>query len=345
MDNEIKVLILDTETTGINAIERKGYERDEILQLSMVEASFNNKGKLLNMQTKMNRYFKPKNKTEWASAMAINGITPEMVDKCSTIDENIDDIINILNEYKVLIGQNISFDMNFLGEAIKDTALSNGLSNEREMYEYGVSIGDMTGHVIFDTMHEFSNLRKIPGRFNSYKWFKLSEEVDFYPQNEKEYFVENMISNENNMLDEKCTFHNSLTDVYMTGFVLNQLFKENQNLVNRLNNVDKFTPMINNLYKNTVGPEYARLICCTEDINLINEKLCYRKFMYDEDFFVFTSFLSINDELQATFIKMSDLGNSNACTYQINSFNPNSEKMFDMNNVNKIYSAGKKVLE
>ena len=69
---ENKYIVLDTETTGLNAAE------DEILQVSIID----NEGAVL-----FDSYIKPTQHTEWAEAERIHHITPEMVADAPTIAE------------------------------------------------------------------------------------------------------------------------------------------------------------------------------------------------------------------------------------------------------------------
>ncbi len=71
---ENKYIVLDTETTGLNAAE------DELLQVSIID----NEGAVL-----FDSYIKPTQHTEWAEAERINHISPEMVADSPTIEEVI----------------------------------------------------------------------------------------------------------------------------------------------------------------------------------------------------------------------------------------------------------------
>lgn len=63
-DKKYKAIVIDTETTGLNA------GVDELLQVSIID----DEGKTL-----FNSYIKPSKTKSWDSAMAVNHITPEMV--------------------------------------------------------------------------------------------------------------------------------------------------------------------------------------------------------------------------------------------------------------------------
>lgn len=96
---ENKYIVLDTETTGLNATE------DELLQVSIID----NEGTVL-----FDSYIRPTQHTEWAEAERVNHITPEMVADAPTIAEVMPDINDILKRYDKIVGYNVRFDADFL---------------------------------------------------------------------------------------------------------------------------------------------------------------------------------------------------------------------------------------
>lgn len=96
---ENKYIVLDTETTGLNAAE------DELLQVSIIDEE----GNVL-----FDSYIRPTQHTEWAEAERVNHITPEMVDNSPTIEEVMSEINNILKRYDKIVGYNVRFDADFL---------------------------------------------------------------------------------------------------------------------------------------------------------------------------------------------------------------------------------------
>lgn len=80
---ENKYIVLDTETTGLNAAE------DELLQVSIID----NEGTVL-----FDSYIRPTQHTEWAEAERVNHITPEMVADAPTIAEVMPEINDILKD-------------------------------------------------------------------------------------------------------------------------------------------------------------------------------------------------------------------------------------------------------
>lgn len=141
---ENKYIVLDTETTGLNAAE------DELLQVSIID----NEGAVL-----FDSYIKPTQHTEWAEAERIHHITPEMVADAPTIAEVMPEINDILNRYDKIVGYNLKFDKAFLE--------NNGA--EFLSTEYA------------DAMKMFA---PIYGEWNdqrgSYKWQKLTTAAGYY---------------------------------------------------------------------------------------------------------------------------------------------------------------------
>lgn len=129
-------IALDTETTGFN-------KDDEVLQLSIIDS----KGKVL-----FNQYFKPKVKTSWESAMAVNHITPESLSDKKHIDHYKKEIEEILKKSKKIVGYNLGFDMTMLAQ--------NGIKlPEAEKY--------------IDLMIPFSKVYGVRKSDGGYKWQKL----------------------------------------------------------------------------------------------------------------------------------------------------------------------------
>lgn len=143
--NENDIIIIDTETTGLDA-----YSGDELLQVSII----NNSGKLI-----FDEYFKPKKHTQWKKAEAVNHISPEMVADCPHIDERITELQTIFDSAKIIIGYNVGFDICFLMAA-------------------GIKIKSVK---YVDVMQEFA---PIYGEWNNtlqeWKWQKLTTCADYY---------------------------------------------------------------------------------------------------------------------------------------------------------------------
>lgn len=141
---ENKYIVLDTETTGLNAAE------DELLQVSIID----NEGTVI-----FDSYIRPTQHTEWAEAERVNHITPEMVADAPTIAEVMPEINDILKRYDKIVGYNVRFDADFLKH--------NGAEFSNAEYA--------------DAMKMFA---PIYGEWNdqrgSYKWQKLTAAADYY---------------------------------------------------------------------------------------------------------------------------------------------------------------------
>ena len=99
---EQKFICLDCETTGLDPDEA------EILSLSIV----NQEGVVL-----FDEKFKPEKHNSWDSAEAVHGIKPTDVENKPFIKEKLDDIRTILNQYQMIIGYNITFDLRCIAKA------------------------------------------------------------------------------------------------------------------------------------------------------------------------------------------------------------------------------------
>lgn len=100
--NPEKVLIFDTETTGINA------GKDEILSLAIM----NLKGEVL-----FNHLIRPSHRKRWDKASEINGIYWKDVKDEQEIAEYKDDIECLFDCETLIVGYNAEFDLGFLHAA------------------------------------------------------------------------------------------------------------------------------------------------------------------------------------------------------------------------------------
>ena len=138
-------VVFDVETTGLDC------KNDEILQFSAI----NEKGEIL-----LNTYIKPKHKTSWENAESINGISPEMVKNCKTIDELWEDIQKIFLSATELIAYNGSFDISFL-------------ENANIYFRENVYLSD----VMLDFTEIYGEWNEYYG---NYKWQKLTTCASYY---------------------------------------------------------------------------------------------------------------------------------------------------------------------
>lgn len=138
-------IVIDTETTGLNAAE------DELLQVSIID----NEGTVL-----FDSYIKPTQHTEWAEAERVNHITPEMVDNSPTIEEVMPEINDILKRYDKIVGYNVKFDIGFL----------------RENYaEFSEKVEQVDAMEMFAPIYGEWNEQK-----ENYKWQKLTTAANYY---------------------------------------------------------------------------------------------------------------------------------------------------------------------
>lgn len=136
--NETGIVVFDTETTGLSS------RSDEMVQFSACDGD----GKIL-----INTYLRPVRHTEWPGAMAVNGITPAMVADAPTLEEVADQIKEVLESAKTLIGYNIGFDLGFVSSIYKP--------------EKGVKLVD----VMLDFARQYGEWNDY---FGDYKWQKLT---------------------------------------------------------------------------------------------------------------------------------------------------------------------------
>ena len=99
-------IILDTETTGLKA------DHNALLQLSIIDDA----KKII-----FNEYFKPAQKhfagtllEDWKIAATINGITPERVQNCLSLDSYRDEIQSILYQADEILIYNANFVVGFM---------------------------------------------------------------------------------------------------------------------------------------------------------------------------------------------------------------------------------------
>ena len=142
--NETGIVVFDTETTGLSS------RSDEMVQFSACDGD----GKIL-----INTYLRPVRHTEWPGAMAVNGITPAMVADAPTLEEVADQIKEVLESAKTLIGYNIGFDLGFVSSIYKP--------------EKGVKLVD----VMLDFARQYGEWNDY---FGDYKWQKLVTAARYY---------------------------------------------------------------------------------------------------------------------------------------------------------------------
>ena len=171
------MIIIDTETTGL----KPGI--DELLQVSIIDTH----GAVL-----LDEYIKPDRATEWAEAMRINGITPEMVANARSIRDPYlhAKIQHIINSADKIIGYNVMFDIAFLAGAGFD------VPNQDELVDVMIEFAEIYGDWREDTQ--------------SYKWQKLTTAAAYYG------------------FDWPINAHNSLGDCLATLHVYNSMQQQSK---------------------------------------------------------------------------------------------------------------------
>lgn len=145
------VLVLDTETTGLDPVQ------DELLQVGII----NSDGEVL-----YNRYLKPIKNQSWPEAEAVNRISPAMVANAPTVDEERDTIAAILATADVILGYNVSFDVSFLQAA-------------------GIPVPERTGNpppcTYEDVMDRFAPIYGVWSEYHGdYRWQSLGTAAHWY---------------------------------------------------------------------------------------------------------------------------------------------------------------------
>lgn len=102
VENKTGMVVLDVETTGFHP-----EYGNEVLQVSIIDGT----GKVL-----MNTYVRPYLEVAWDDAEQVHGISPDKVKDAPYLHEVIGQIKSILSSTEMIVGYNISFDLDFLRE-------------------------------------------------------------------------------------------------------------------------------------------------------------------------------------------------------------------------------------
>lgn len=113
-------IAFDTETTGLHA-----WRGDEVLQLAIVDQD----GKTL-----FNEYFKPERQKYWPEAEKINHISYEMVKDCKSLKEYAEEIKDIFNSSRRIVGYNLEFDWEFLDRVIDLSDIHRSKTDMMKLY-------------------------------------------------------------------------------------------------------------------------------------------------------------------------------------------------------------------
>ena len=107
MEAEIRQIILDTETSGLD------YEKDRIIEvgcLELVDGIFNG--------TKFHQYYKPDNVVISAEAESIHGLNNAFLSKFPSFHEDIDNFYRFVNDSELII-HNAQFDLTMINNSLK----------------------------------------------------------------------------------------------------------------------------------------------------------------------------------------------------------------------------------
>lgn len=126
------IIVLDTETTGV-CRDRQ----DEVLQLAIIDGT----GKTI-----WNKLYKPEHINEWAGAMAVNHITPEIVENCPSIRQDMPAINRILAQAKLIVGYNTTFDLDSI---LKPVGAKWNCRTEDVMRAFAPVYGESTSYGTF----------------------------------------------------------------------------------------------------------------------------------------------------------------------------------------------------
>lgn len=146
LDDKESILCFDLETTGFDSVN------DEILQIAIIDGA----GKVL-----FNEYIRPTHTTDWPEAETVNGISPDQVSGCPTIDEYLPKLNEIFSRAKLIVGYNaLNFDIFFL------TAAGVIIPEDARFYDVMLEFAPIYG--------EWSDY------YNDYRWQKLKVCADYY---------------------------------------------------------------------------------------------------------------------------------------------------------------------
>lgn len=102
MDDPGSVIVLDTETTGLDPTT------DELLSIAIIDGN----GTML-----LDSLVHPYRVSSWPKAQKVNGISPAMVRDAPSVYQMRDTVDSILSGARVIVGYNIGFDCDFLARS------------------------------------------------------------------------------------------------------------------------------------------------------------------------------------------------------------------------------------
>lgn len=171
-------VVIDIETTGTN-FNYNSLDMDEILSVSIIDSE----GNVL-----LNKLCGTERKKSWYEAQKVNGISPKDVKGLPTFNDILYDVLKILSAHKIVIGYNVSFEMQFIQAYTKRR-------NPVDLVNYRIHWGTYS-----DPMDMYMNY------VGSNKWIKLEAAA--------------------NSFGYTFNAHNSLEDAKATLFLYNKLREE-----------------------------------------------------------------------------------------------------------------------
>ena len=102
---DLHIISIDLETTGIRVPSPSVNYCDEILQLAIVDHSYS---------VVLNEYYRPEFISNWPEAEQINGITPSFVKAKPFFSDRYQAIQKLLDQFDLYIFYNANFDLAFL---------------------------------------------------------------------------------------------------------------------------------------------------------------------------------------------------------------------------------------
>ena len=102
---DLRIISIDLETTGIRVPSPSANYCDEILQLAIVDHSYS---------VVLNEYYRPEFISDWPEAEQVNRITPSFVKSRPFFADRTQAIQELLNQFDLYIFFNANFDLSFL---------------------------------------------------------------------------------------------------------------------------------------------------------------------------------------------------------------------------------------
>lgn len=149
------IVCFDTETTGVS-------NNDEIIQITIATlVPYEEKGRV---KTLFSDYIEPIHHTQWKEAMAVNGITPAMVNNKKPLKFYEDFIKEIFNNADYICGYNVKFDIRMLKNGIDIDIPEEKIIDPLDVFKKDIPSGS---HKLIDAVTEY--LRDKPEKI---EWFK-----------------------------------------------------------------------------------------------------------------------------------------------------------------------------